>query len=141
MTQPKTLNSSLSPDRIQRAATQFYWIAALSLFNLILLITNAPVVFPTGLAIAYLLAILSALLEIAGRIVVALGALGTVGLFALFGYYGKKGASWAFIAGIALYVLDGVIWGFLGDWISVGFHVLIIVLIIRDLVARPRSAP
>ncbi len=110
----------------------------MSLVNLLLLVTNASVMFPTGLAIADLLAALSYDLEMAGRIVTALGALGVVGLFALFGYYGKKGLSWPFVAGIALYVLDGVIWGFLGDWISAGFHVLILFFLIRDLTARPR---
>jgi hypothetical protein len=77
-------------------------------------------------------------LEMAGRIAAALGALGAVALFAMFGYFGKKGAMWAFIAGVSLYVLDGVMWGFLGDWISAGFHVLILFFIIRDLTARPR---
>ena len=132
-------NQTLVRNHAQNAAGQFYWIAILSLVNLILLIANSPVIFPTGLAIAYLLAILSYAFEVTGRIIVAIGALGTVGLFALFGYYGKKGASWAFIAGIALYVLDGVVWIFLGDWISTGFHVLILFFIIRDLAIHSRQ--
>ena len=132
-----------SPRRgyIQGAANQFYWIAILSLINLILLITDSSVIFPTGLAIASLLAALSYWLELTGRIFAALGALGTVGLFALFGYYGKKGANWAFIAGIALYTLDGIIWSFIGDWISVGFHALILFFIIRNLAANSRTTP
>lgn len=139
MEQSNTPNQFFARSRLQNAASQFYWIAVLSLVNLILLIVDAQVIFPTGLAIASILAALSYGLELTWRIVVSLGALGMVGMFALFGYYGKKGASWAFISGIAIYVLDGVIWGFLGGWISAGFHALILVFIIRDLVAHSRQ--
>ena len=89
---------------------------------------------------ADLLAALSYNLELLGRIAAAFGALGVVGIFALFGFFGKRGITWAFIAGISLYVLDGVIWGFVGDWISAGFHALILFFIIRDLTARPRRS-
>ena len=137
MAQPEIPGQALVNYRISRAANQFYWIAGLSLVNLVLLVTNSSVMFPTGLAMADLLAALSYGQELAGRILAAAGALGVAGIFALFGYYGKKGASWAFIAGISLYVLDGVIWGFLGDWISAGFHALILFFVVRDLISKP----
>ena len=137
MAQPEIPGQTLVNYRISRAANQFYWIAGLSLVNLVLLVTNSSVMFPTGLAMADLLAALSYGQELAGRILAAAGALGVAGIFGLFGHYGKKGASWAFIAGISLYVLDGVIWGFLGDWISAGFHALILFFVVRDLISKP----
>jgi hypothetical protein len=138
--QPEINEQALAAYRMRAAANQFYWIAGLSLVNLLLLVLNASVMFPTGLAMADLLAALSYDLELIGRIATALGALGVVGLFAVLGYYGKRGLSWALIAGISLYVLDAVIWGFVGDWISAGFHALILFFIVRDLTAKPRRA-
>ena len=140
MAQPEIPQRTLVNYRIRSAANQFTWIAGLSLINLILLIASSSIVFPTGLAIADLLASLAFGQPLAGRIAAALGALGVVGMFAVFGYYGKKGASWAFVAGISVYVLDGVIWGLLGDWISSGFHVLVLFFLIRDLTTRMRPA-
>ena len=138
MTEPQ---SPRAHSHIQRAATQFYWIAAFSFVNIVLLLTEVDAVFPIGLTMASLLAALASLLELTGRVLAAMGALGIVGLFALFGYFGKKGASWPFIAGIAIYTLDGIIWGLLLDWIGPVFHVILLFFIIRDLIAHQRQAP
>ncbi|MFO1096161.1 MAG: hypothetical protein U0992_23075 [Planctomycetaceae bacterium] len=42
---------------------------------------------------------------------------------ALFGRFANKRHAWAFIVGLGLYVLDGLLFVLVGDWLSVGFHV------------------
>ena len=55
--------------------------------------------------------------------------------FAGFGWLARKGHLWAFVTGIALYGLDGVIYVFLQDWMSVGFHVFALFYMVRGALA------
>jgi hypothetical protein len=53
------------------------------------------------------------------------------GVFALFGWFAAKKYSWAFIVGMILYVLDGLIFLLVKDWMSVGFHVFAFICILN----------
>jgi hypothetical protein len=59
-------------------------------------------------------------------------------VFALFGIFANRGQSWAFIVGIAIYLLDGVLSAWLGAWLIAGFHVFAGFMIIRGLMAAKK---
>jgi hypothetical protein len=51
------------------------------------------------------------------------------GLFVLFGVFATKKRLWAFIVGLIVYALDGLIFLLAGDWLGVGFHVFALLCI------------
>ena len=115
--------------RIKRGANNFYWIAALSVINSILAMTGSGTYFVIGLALTLIadgITInLSQSLPDAALIVKIVGLVVSVliaGVFALFGYFAAQGKRWAFLVGMVLYGLDGLIMLAFADWIGVLFH-------------------
>ena len=115
--------------RMKRGANNFYWIAALSVINSILSMTGSSTYFVIGLAITLVtdgITIgLSQSLPDAALIVKIVGLVLSVmiaGVFALFGYFASQGKRWAFLVGMVLYALDGLIMLAFADWIGVLFH-------------------
>ena len=115
--------------RMKSGANNFYWIAALSVINSILSMTGSSTYFVIGLAVTLIvdgmtiglsqsLPEASVIVKIVGLIVSILIA----AVFALFGYFAAQGKRWAFIVGIVLYGLDGLIMLAFADWIGVLFH-------------------
>jgi hypothetical protein len=43
-------------------------------------------------------------------------------VFVLFGWLARKRMGWAFILGMLLYFVDGLIFLLVQDWLSIGFH-------------------
>jgi hypothetical protein len=115
--------------RTRSGASNFYWIAALSLINTILAVAESQTRFVIGLAVtqfvdafAYVVgqdtpALKTMLLVIAFVIDFVI-----IGLFALFGYLSTKGRRWAFITGIVLYAFDAVLMLIFQDWLGLAFH-------------------
>jgi hypothetical protein len=117
--------------RVKSGANWFFWIAGLSIFNTIIfrlgieltfLIGLAGTVFVEGVGIAVAdelpgSATLVMVLALFAEILVA-------GIFVLFGVLARKGLRWAFIVGMVLYALDGVLWLVLGVYLPAGFHLL-----------------
>ncbi len=107
----------------QSGARWFYWIAGLSVINTIALHAGSDRTFIIGLGITQVLDVIAR--DIGGFapvIAIVLDVLFT-GLFVLFGYFGVKGRPWAFLVGMVLYALDGIIYVLAQEWLSVGFHI------------------
>ena len=115
--------------RMKRGANNFYWIAALSVINSILSMTGSGTYFVIGLAITLIadgitvgisqsLPDAALIVKIVGLVVSVLIA----GVFALFGYFAARGKRWAFLVGMILYGVDGLIMLAFADWIGVLFH-------------------
>ena len=115
--------------RMKRGANNFYWIAALSVINSILSMTGSGTYFVIGLAVTLItdgitiglsesLPDVALIVKIVGLVVSVLIA----GLFALFGYFAAQGKRWAFLVGMVLYGLDGLLMLAFADWIGVLFH-------------------
>lgn len=122
---------------LRSGANWFYWIAALSLINSVLMAANSSINFIFGLAATQ---IIDALAYIFGQ-EMQLGTINTlriigwalnlliVGIFVLFGVFAHKGKRWAFYAGMALYMLDAVAALFIWDkpdLLSFAFHLIVI---------------
>ena len=127
---------------VQSAARWFWWIAGLSLVNVVLFHSGSNTSFVVGLAMTTLA---NVVFVKSLPIAILLTAI-TVGFYFLMGLYGQRGRLWAFYLGLALYVLDALIYMAFQDWMSVGFHVLATYFIfkgvqrVRELARTPSPA-
>ncbi len=113
----------LRAERVVRTgAGWFLTIAVLSMVNSVLAMSGAHLRFIFGLGIAEFV---DALAHQAGQTGVALDLVinGFVaGVFVLFWNFARKGEKWAFLAGMALYVVDAVVMLYFRDILAVAFH-------------------
>lgn len=126
--------------RMRSGANWFYWIAAVSLINSIILIGGGAWNFIFGLGITQVvdgvLQGMSQTNEFTAFTVVALMVNVLIaGMFAAFAYFGGRGSVLMFIAGIFLYALDGVLYLVLGEYLGAGVHAFALFFIIRGLMA------
>ena len=119
--------------RARSGASNFYWIAGLSVINSLITMFGGGTRFVVGLGITTVIDVFAysfatelpeGALLIKG-IGFALG-LGVNGIFALFGYFAAKGKRWAFITGMILYGLDSLLSLVLQDWFGFGFHLFLL---------------
>lgn len=101
----------------------FYWIAALSLINSIIAATGSQTSFALGLGITL---VMDAVVQnIDGGAAKAIGLafdVAAVGITAVFGVFSAKKHTWAFIVGMILYTLDGLIYVAAGEIIGILIH-------------------
>ena len=126
--------------QVRSGANWFYWIAGLSAINSVIYVFGSPVSFLAGLGFTQLAEQLVDIgiengLPSALKIVAIVLNFVIVGVFALFGYYANKRFAAAFIIGIVLYLLDGLLLLLLGVFLSAGFHAFALFFIIRGFLA------
>jgi len=100
----------------------FLWVAGLSIINSVLNLSGVRFQFIFGLGITQ---VVDALAHRAGSagFVLDLVINGCVaGVFVLFWNFARKGLRWAFIVGMALYALDGLLLLLFKELLGVGFH-------------------
>ncbi len=110
-------------------ANWFYWIGGLSLVNTAMAHGGSDRHFIIGLSVT---AVVDAIAQQIGKehpqaaslaIGLAIGfSVCTVVVVILFGWLSRKRLLWAFGIGMGLYLLDGLAYLFLGDFLSAGFH-------------------
>jgi hypothetical protein len=134
-------------------ANWFYWIAALSLVNSAIIHAGGEWSFVIGLGITQFVDAVAAVvaMEVGADAVLltkglAIGAdLLVAGLFVLFGVFARRRRSWAFVVGMGLYALDGLLFLLVSDWLSIGFHAFALVGLAAGLSASRKleslSAP
>ena len=131
---------------IKGGASNFYWIAALSIINSIAVLTGGNWSFFIGLGITQLIdgifmIIVQSADESFAFITQIIGFainLIFVGIFVVFGVFAQKQKKWAFIMGMVLYALDGLIFLLVSDFFSIGFHILILFFISGGMNAMKR---
>ena len=134
--------------RARGGASWFYWIAGMSLLNSLMWIFNLGYTFFIGLGITQLVdGVATGLAEYVAPDYATLLRIGALvidvlfaGLFVLFGYLANRGRRWAFIVGAALYGLDALIFLMVPDFISIGFHVFGLVIILNGMRAAKKAA-
>ncbi len=111
----------------------FYWIAALSLINSVILLSGGDRHFVVGLGVTLISdSIAKAVADENPEIAtVAKGIAFGFDLFVaaivcLFGWLSRRPILPIFVLGMILYLLDGLIYLMVGDWMSVGFHVFVL---------------
>jgi hypothetical protein len=58
-----------------------------------------------------------------------------VGLFVVFGYLSKKGYHWAFVIGMVIYLLDGLLLLLVSDYLGAAFHAYVLFRLYQGLAA------
>src|SRR6266480_6193226 len=117
------VEQKLRAERLVRVgAGWFATIAALSMINSVLSMSGAGIRFIFGLGIAEFV---DALAHQAGQSGFALDLIingFVVGVFVIFWNFARKGQQWAFLVGMALYALDGLVMLYFKDFLAVAFH-------------------
>lgn len=103
--------------RLARSANWFYWIAGLSLVNVFASQSNYEFVLGSGAVEAA-----PAFGTIAAIVIDSC----IIGGFAVLGYLAARRHTWAFVLGMVLYALDGLIFLFAKDWLAAGFHAFVL---------------
>ena len=119
-------------------ADWFFWIAALSLINTVIMLAGGNLNFVVGLGITQLVD------GIAGHFggvakFIALGFdLFAACAFAGFGLLARKKYNWAFITGMILYAIDGLLFVLVFDLLAIGFHIFVLYCLFTGLKANNR---
>lgn len=115
--------------QVKSAADWFFCIAALSLVNFVLSHSGSDSFFLAGLGVSL---IIGGLAKEFGSFAYAVGiimSLGASAFFCLFGAMARKGHSWAFIIGMILYALDGLLLLAFQEYFGAGFHLFALIFI------------
>ena len=122
---------------VKRGANWFVWIAALSVVNAIIVMSGEKTHFLMGLGIT---TFVDAIAQQAGSgglfLEIALNGF-AVGAFLLFWNFARKAQSWAFIVGMTIYALDGVLLLAFKDIPGVAFHGFALYSIYRGMKCVP----
>ena len=118
-----TVEQKLRAEQIvKNGAGWFLAIAGLSILNSVLTMSGANFHFIFGLGITE---IVDAIGRQSGTTGSALGLIVNLfiaGIFLLFWNFARKGEKWAFLAGMALYLIDGLILVPFKDFLGLAFH-------------------
>ncbi len=129
-------------------ASWFYWIAGLSVVNSVIHVFDAEMSFIVGLGVTQVVDVIAGGVAEgagggAGSVARAAGlVIGAVvaAFFVLLGWLGHQRKAWAFVLGMVLYAGDGLIFVLVGDWLSAGFHVFVLVCLGAGLAALRKLA-
>lgn len=111
---------------LQSSAKWFYWIAGLSVVNTLIFFFDGGVSFIVGLGITQLIEGVVYEASINVRLIALVIEVLISGMFAIFGYFAFKREMWAFAVGMTLYLMDGLIFLLVNDWLSIGFHAFVL---------------
>lgn len=125
----KALVASLP--RVASAARWFWWIAALSLINTILMHSGSQTTFVIGLGFTLVADAFFQAFKPAAFVVDAVA----LGFFFAMGFYALRGHRWAFIVGASFYALDALIYLYFGDLMPLAFHAWALFSIITGVIA------
>jgi hypothetical protein len=134
-TSPQPHQQAPDAAQIKSNAAWFHWIAGLSLINSIAAFSGGSWRFFIGLGVTQLLDDFGRSLQGGGKLIVLFLDLAAAALFVAFGVFAQKGHQWAFIVGMVLFLLDGLVFLLVQDWLGVGFHVFVLYCLFRGLMA------
>ena len=114
---------------MKSGANNFYWIAALSVINSLVLQFGGSTFFVVGMAatlvVDFIFVGLAESVPDAALVMRVIGVFASVfisGVVALFGLFANRGQRWAFIVGIAAYAIDSLLMLALREWMGLLFH-------------------
>ena len=126
-------------NQAKSGANWFYWIAGLSLVNSLIFVFGGNWSFFAGLGITQLIDAIVDHLAGNGFSVIKIISfaidLVIAAAFALCGIWSNKLQTWAFIVGMILYLLDGLLLLVLGAFLPAAFHVFALFMIFRGFTA------
>lgn len=123
--------------QLNSAASWFYVIAGLSVVNSLIAAFGSDIRFIFGLGITSVVDAMVAAIEIgaAGKVVGLVVSIFLAGLFAIFGFLAKKRLHWAFLLGMGIYLLDGLLLLLVESYLSAAFHAYVLFRLYQGLSA------
>lgn len=127
-------------NRTKGGASWFYWIAGLSLVNSLIFLFGGNWSFFAGLGVTQ---VIDAIVDqftrggefSAVKIIAFIIELVIAGVFVLCGLWANKFQTSAFVLGMILYLLDGILLLVIGAYLPAAFHVFALFMIFRGLSA------
>jgi hypothetical protein len=132
---PRPANDPAMAAQLKSGSSWFYWIAALSLINSFVAISGNEWRFIIGLGVTQILDAIGAQIGGAGKFVALALDFAVAGVLVFFGVFAGKRHLWAFIVGMVLIGLDGLVFLLGQNWLGVGFHVFVIFFLFRGVQA------
>src|SRR4030095_10887225 len=130
--------------RAKSGANWFYWIAALSLITSILGLSGSGWRFFLSLGVTQIIdGLATGIAQELGdstKVIAFVLDIFITGIFAGFGWLAGKKHLWAYIVGMALFCLDGLLLCRFQDWISAIFHILVVFWIFRGFQSAQQLA-
>ena len=125
--------------KYKSGANWFYWIAGLTIVTSIMSYTGANFRFLISLGttqvIDALANVMAAELGGAPKVVALVLDLILTGVFVVFGVLANKKFLWAYILGMAVFVIDGLVSLLVQDWVGVIAHVVVLVFMVPGFMA------
>jgi hypothetical protein len=121
---------------VKNSANWFFLIAGLSVVNSIFYLSGGKYTFLIGLGITQFIAGFAKgfgegqLIPFAVILTLLIAA-----MFAALGLFSRKLMAWAFVTGIILYILDALLFIWVKDWLSFGFHVIALYFLVLGVAA------
>lgn len=120
--------------QLRVGAGWFFWIAALSVINSVVLLVGGGWSFIIGLGATQVVDVVSLAIvaQAEPEIVTAVKVMAFVvdlsiaGVFVVFGMVARKRYTGIFMVGMVLYALDGLIFLLVQDYLSIGFHLFVL---------------
>lgn len=131
---PNAIDEYKKVSQMKSGANWFFWIAGLSMVNSLIFIFGGNWSFFAGLAITQVADAL--VVQISGdsafsivKFIALTMDFIIAGIFVLCGVFAGRMQAWAFIIGMIIYALDGILALLLGAYLSAGFHVFALIMI------------
>ena len=123
--------------RYKSGANWFYWIAGLTLVTSIISYTGGEWRFLISLGTTQVIDALAASEELGGAPLVVALVLDVIlaAVFVVFGVLANKKFLWAYILGMAIFVLDGLVSLLVQDLIGVVAHVVVLIFMVPGFMA------
>lgn len=127
-------------EQAKSGANWFYWIAGLSVVNSLIFLFGGNWSFFAGLGVTQLVdAVVFQITSGEGVGIVKIIGFAVdliiAGVFLLCGLWANRLHSWAFIAGMVLYLFDGLLLLLVGAFLPAAFHAFALFMIFRGLIA------
>jgi hypothetical protein len=121
--------------RMKSGARWFYWVAGLSLVNMVMAFGGSHLHFVLGLGTTQLVAAVAKSTGPAAAMPAVVIDFMIAGMFVLLGMWAGRCNQTAFLIGMVLYAADGALLLLAHDWLSAGFHVLALIFMYRGFAA------
>ena len=123
--------SSIVVSKSQDKMYQWFWVIGyLSVINTIILATKSSVHFIFGLGITQIIDAYTFSSFDNYKLRASIFSFLISGIFIALGYFAKANRKWAYMTGLILYSLDTSIFIYSTDWLSLAFHLVVLIAII-----------
>ncbi|HXZ80610.1 MAG TPA: hypothetical protein VEG30_11810 [Terriglobales bacterium] len=130
--------------RVKAGASWFYWIAALSLINTVIVLSGSQWHFILGLGITQVVDALARKVGSVAYLPAVIIDLVVASVFVFFGIFASKPKKWAFGIGMAVYAFDCLLFLIGRDILGIAFHCFALYQIYRGMAAMeslPKPQP